>query len=178
MQIIKLLLLALFTLSCQSKDNVASTPQVKEVAYFSPTEVVATLNALVAIIDWPEDTVSYQKNLSVNLESARKLMLPLHPLWDEKIAEVAAEMHTWDKAKIQGIIDNCQKKCECDFYQEAHDKNAVLMEDSNPELKKLADLRFQKTKESSLQCLQNMGSIQNLLKYLKAEQKNYEAPST
>ena len=178
MQVIKLFILSLLVLSCQSKENIASTPQVREAPYFNPGEVVATLNALVAIIDWPGETVPYQKNLAVDLEAARKLMLPLHPLWDEKIAEVAAQMHTWDKTKIQGIIETCQKKCECDFYQEAHDKNAVLMENSNPDLKKLADLRFQKTKESSLQCLQNMGSIQNLLNYLRAEQKNYEAPST
>lgn len=170
--------LLLLLISCQSKETVVASPVVKgETIYFSPEEVLTTLNVLVAIIDWPADTIGHQKNLMVNSESAKKLMLPLHPLYDEKVSEVAGLIPGWDKDKVVSVISNCAKKCECDFYQEVLDRNPQLLENAIPELKNFAGQKIIKTKESVLACLQNMSSIQILLNYLRDEQKNYEAES-
>lgn len=175
--IIRLGVLLLLFISCESKESIVASPVKGEVPYFSPEEVVSTLNVLVAIIDWPQDTNSHQKNLMVNVESAQKLMLPLHPLYDEKVSEVAGLIPGWDKNKIVTTISGCAKKCECDFYQEVLDRNPHLLENAIPELKNFAGQKIIKTKEGVLTCLQNMSSIQNLLNYLRAEQKNYEADS-
>ncbi|MBA2403594.1 MAG: hypothetical protein H0V66_02395 [Bdellovibrionales bacterium] len=172
--VIKSLLLLIIVVSCNSKEAV--DPLVKgETVYFPPQEVIATLNALVAIIDWPQDTIQHQKNLSVTAESATKLMLPLHPIWDEKVDEVSMEMPNWDKVKITSMISECAKRCECDFYQEVLTRYPAILEKAGPELKGFAGLKIQRTKEATLACLQNMSSIQNVLKYLTSEQKNYDA---
>lgn len=175
--IIKLLCLSFLTLSCQNEERIANPPPKKQTPFFATSEVVATLNALVAIIDWPKETLEHQKNLSVDLETARKLMLPLHPLWDEKIAEVAYEMPSWDEKKIKNVVNGCAKKCECDFYKEVLDKNPTLI-DSSPGLKVLGEFKFDRTKETLFQCLREMPSVQKLLQHLQVEKKNYEAEST
>jgi len=161
--------------SCNSKE--ASAPAIKGEVYFTPQEVIMGLNALVTIIDWPADTVQHQKNLVVTPEDAKKLMLPLHPLWDEKVNEVASLMPDWDLAKINALIAGCAKKWEGDFYQEVLYRQPSILENSGPELKNFAGLKLQKTKEASLNCLQNMPSLQNLLIYLNKEYKNFEGES-
>lgn len=175
--IIRIGLLLVLIVSCNSKEA-AVDPLVKgETAYFSPHEVVSALNALVAIIDWPQDTTSIQKNLSVTPVLAKQLMLPLHPIWDDKVNEVAMEILEWDKAKITSMVLECAKKCECDFYHEVLDRNPAILEKAGPELKTFAGLRVDKTKEATLSCLQNMPSVQNLFTYLNQEKKKYEADS-
>jgi hypothetical protein len=140
--------------------------------YFSPEEVVAATNVFTAIIDWPEDTVEYQKNLIVDPESAKTLILPLHPLWDEKIAEIASQIPTWDQSKISNVSTNCLKKCECDFYQEVLDRNPELNQ------KSFAGLKIQKTKADVLNCLKHMPSLQKIRAYLEKERKDYETKLT
>ena len=175
--LISLGLLLALVVCCNSKEAVNNSHVKGERTYFSPHEVISVLNALVAIIDLPQDTLPHQKNLSVTPEMAKRLMLPLHPLWDEKVDEVAMEIPNWDKTKIQTTILECSKKCECDFYQEVLDRHPTLLDSSGPELKNFAGLKVQKTKEATLSCLENMSSIQNLLSYLNREQKNFEAES-
>lgn len=145
--------------------------------YFSPSEVIATINVLVAIIDWPQDTLQQQTNLSIDMELARKLMLPLHPIWDEKIDEVALQMPSWDKDRINAIASTCSQKCECDFYQEVFDRNQAIQELAGVDIGNFAEKRPPKTKESILKCLQTMPSIQNVLTYLNKEKQNYESGS-
>ena len=175
MRVTSFILFSSLLFSCQSKEQKLASSQKGEAEYFSPTEVIAALNALVAIIDWPQETTQQQKNLSVNLESAKQLMLPLHPLWDEKVSEAAMEMPNWDEAKIQAVVGNCVKTCECDFYQEVLDKNPMILETS-PKFKVLSEMKYVKTKEAVLECMQKMVSIQKLLTYLRKEQSAYQAP--
>lgn len=175
--VIRLGLLLLLIVSCNSKEEASVNPIKGETLYFPPHEVISALNALVAIIDWPQDTLQHQKNLSITPEQATKLMLPLHPIWDAKVDEVALEIPTWDKTKITTMISECTKKCECDFYQEVLDRHPAILDKAGPELKSFAGSKVQKTKEGILNCLQNMPSIQNLLVHLNSEKKNYEAES-
>ena len=175
--VIRIGLLLLLIVSCNSQEATID-PLVKgDPIYFPPHEVVSALNALVAIIDWPQDTTSIQKNLSVTPVQAKKLILPLHPVWDEKVNEVAMEILDWDKAKVASNVLDCSKKCECDFYHEVLDRNPVILEKAGPELKTFAGVRVDKTKEATLKCLQAMPSVQNLFVYLNLEQKKYEAES-
>lgn len=173
--IFKFTFLILFTISCQSQETQVASPQSGDAPYFSPSEVIATINSLMAIIDWPAETVSHQKNLMVTPEVAKKLMLPIHPLWDEKISEVAQLISTWDQKKIAATVGECAKRCECEFYQEVLDRNSDLLESGNADLKNLAGLKIIKTKESILNCMQSMPSIQKTLEFLQKEVKNYEA---
>lgn len=175
--VIRLGLLLLLLVGCESKDTSVVSPSRGETPYFSPEEVVGTLNALVAIIDWPQDTLSHQKNLQINLEAAQKLMLPLHPLYDDKVSEVAALIPVWDKTKVSEILSSCAKTCQCEFYQEVLDRHPQILENALPDLKKFAGQKLFKSKDSVMNCLQNMSSIQKVLDYLKAEQKHYEADS-
>jgi len=145
--------------------------------YFTPDEIIATLNVLVAIIDWPQDTIQNQTNLAINPELAHKLVLPLHPIWDEKINEIALQMTSWDKDRINAIASECVKKCQCDFYQEVLDRNQAIQELAGVDIKDFADRRPPKTKESILKCLQTMPSIQNVLTYLNKEMKSFESES-
>jgi hypothetical protein len=131
----------------------------------------------MAIIDWPTETVAHQKNLSLTPDVAKKLMLPVHPLWDEKVSEVAEQIPEWNESKISSNIGECSKRCECEFYQEVLDRNPDLLENGNADLKNLAGLKIVKTKESILKCMQEMPSIQKLLVFLQKEVKNYEADS-
>ncbi len=175
--VIKSLFILIFSLSCQWEDPKVISARKSNHPYFSTREVVTGLNALVAIVDWPEETLSIQKNLSVNPQLAQKLILPLHPIWDEKIMETAAEIPSWDQKKISSIISGCEKSCECIFYQEVLDRNPDLLEQSSVELKNLAGLKIIKTKEKILKCLDSMPSLQKLLDYLKNQQKIYESDS-
>lgn len=154
-----------------------ASPQPGDAPYFTPSEVIATINAFMAIIDWPAETVSHQKNLTITPDVAKKLMLPLHPLWDEKISEVAQVISDWDQSKIASTVGECAKKCECEFYQEVLDRNPDLLESGNPDLKNLAGLKIIKTKESILNCMQAIPPIQKLVEFLQKEVKNYEADS-
>ena len=157
--------------SCKSNEtSIATLKSGGE--YFSPEEVISATNALTAIIDWPEDTIEHQKNLIVDPESAKTLILPLHPLWDEKVAEVASQIPTWDQSKISNVSTNCLKKCECDFYQEVLDRNPDLNQ------KSFAGLKVQKTKVDVLNCLKNMPSLQKIRAYLDKERKDYETKVT
>lgn len=153
------------------------SPQTGDAPYFSPSEVIATINALMAIIDWPNETISHQKNLSVTPDSAKKLMLPIHPLWDEKISEVAQMISEWDQKKIASTIGECTKRCECEFYQEVLDRNPDLLESGNQDLKNLAGMKIVKSKESILGCMQTMPQLTKVLEFLQSEVKNYEADS-
>lgn len=177
MSVIKICFLILFTLSCNSQESKVASPQQGEAPYFSPTEVIATINALMAIIDWPTETISHQKNLSVTPDAAKKLMLPIHPLWDEKISEVAQMISEWDESKIKNTVGECAKRCECEFYQEVLDRNHDLLNNGNADLKNLAGQKIVKTKESILNCLGAIPPIQKLLEFLQKEVKNYEAES-
>jgi hypothetical protein len=158
--------------SCQSKETSTATPFKGDGEYFSPEEVISASIALTAIIDWPEDTIEHQKNLMINHESAKTLILPLHPLWDKKIAEVASQIPTWDQSKISDISHNCLKRCDCDFYQEVLDRNPDLNQNS------FAGLKIQKTKADVLNCLKNMPSLQKIRAYLEKERKDYEVKDT
>jgi hypothetical protein len=169
------LLFALVLTACQSKEKTVETKMAS--TYFAPDEVIATLNVLVAIIDWPQDTLQQQTNLSIDPELARKLMLPLHPIWDEKIDEVALQMPSWDKDRINALPSVCSQKCECDFYHEVLDRNQAIQELAGVEIRDFADRRPPKTKESILKCLQSMPSIQKVLMYLNKEKQNYESGS-
>lgn len=145
-----------------------------EAPYFTPQEVIAGLNLMMAIIDWPQDTINLQKNFMVSPEDAKKLILPLHPLWDEKVGEVAAQMSDWDKAKLTHMISECTKRCDCEFYL------AIL--DRHPEIASrisfnLAGQNIQKTKSDHLNCLRNIPSLQKLIAFLEEEKKNFEAGS-
>jgi hypothetical protein len=175
--IIRIGLLLVLIVSCNSYETTVDPLVKRETVYFPPTEVVSALNALVAIIDWPAETTAIQKNLSVTPSLAKKLMLPLHPIWDEKVNEVAMEILDWDKAKITSSVLNCSLKCECDFYHEVLDRNPAILEKAGPELKTFAGVRVDKTKEATLKCLQSMPSVQNILTHLNLEQKKYEAES-
>lgn len=157
--------------SCKSNETSIATLK-SGAEYFSPEEVIAATNALTAIIDWPEDTIEHQKNLIVDPESAKTLILPLHPLWDEKVAEVASQIPKWDQSKISNVRTNCLKKCECDFYQEVLDRNPGLNQ------KSFAGLKIQKTKADVLNCLKNMPSLQKIRAYLEKERKDYETKVT
>lgn len=148
-----------------------------EAEYFSPHEVISGLNVLMAIIDWPQDTLQHQKNFMVSPEAAKTLILPLHPLWDEKVEEVASQMRSWDKIKISNITADCLKRCDCEFYQAVFDRHPEVLETSGVELKNLVGLREQKNKADLLNCLKDIPSIQKLLSYLEKEKKNYEAES-
>lgn len=176
--IIRLGVLLLLFISCHPKEVEVASPVKREAPYFSPEEVVTTLNALVAIIDWPEATVGHQKNLNVTPESAQKLILPLHPLYDEKVGEVAAQISSWDKTKVNSTLNECSKNCTCEFYQEVLDRNPQILEAAIPELKNFAGTKILKTKESVLKCLDQLPPVQNLLGYLNQERKNYEADSS
>lgn len=161
--------------SCQKKEPLVESRLATN--YFPPSEVVSALNVLVAIIDWPEDTLQQQTNLSVTPDLARKLILPLHPIWDEKVNEVALQMTSWDKSRINAIPSECAKKCECDFYQEVLDKNQAIQELAGVELKDFIGQRPIKAKENILKCLAAMPSIQNILNYLNKEKKQFESDS-
>lgn len=152
-----------------------TSPKQGEAPYFSPAEVIATINALMAIIDWPTETIAHQKNLSVTPDRAKKLMLPIHPLWDEKISEVAHLISDWDEMKIKNIVGECARRCECEFYQEVLDRNPDLLQNGNADLKNLAGLKIIKTKGSVLNCMGAMPPIQKLLEFLQKEVKNFEA---
>ena len=173
--ILRFSFLLLLTISCNSQETKVASPQQGEAPYFSPSEVIATINALMAIIDWPVDTVSHQKNLSVTPDMAKKLMLPVHPLWDEKISEVAQLISEWDETKIKNTVGECAKRCECEFYQEVLDRNPDLLESGNQDLKNLAGQKIIKTKESILNCLSAIPPLQKVLEFLQKEVKNYEA---
>jgi hypothetical protein len=171
----RIFFLIFLTFSCNSQETKVASSQPGEATYFSPTEVIATINSLMAIIDWPLETVSHQKNLSVTPDAAKKLMLPIHPLWDDKISEVAQMISEWDEAKIKTTVGECAKRCECEFYQEVLDRNPDLLQEGNPDLKNLAGLKIIKTKESILNCMGAIPPIQKLLEFLQKEVKNYEA---
>lgn len=175
--ILRVGLLLLLTISCNSQETKVASSPAGEAPYFTPTEVIATLNALMAIIDWPTETVSLQKNLAVTPDTAKKLMLPVHPLWDEKVSEMAEQIPGWDQKKIASTIAGCEKKCECEFYQEVLDRNSDLLEAGNQDLKNLAGFKIVKTKDSILKCMREMPSIQKVLDFLQKEMKNYEADS-
>lgn len=175
--ILKFGLLALLSISCNSQETKVASPQSGEATYFTPSEVISTINALMAIIDWPTETIAHQKNLAITPDSAKKLMLPIHPLWDEKVSEVAEQIPGWNESKIASTIAECAKRCECEFYQEVLDRNPDLLENGNADLKNLAGLKIVKTKDSILKCMQEMPSLQKILEFLQKEVKNYEADS-
>lgn len=175
--IIRFGVLLLLFISCHPKEIEVASPVKREAPYFSPEIIVSTLNALVAIIDWPEATKAHQKNLNVTPETAQKLILPLHPLYDEKINEVAAQIPGWSKDKVVSTLNECQSKCHCEFYQEILDRHPQILENAIPELKNFAGSKIVKSKESVLKCLEQLPSVQDLLKYLDQERKNYEADS-
>lgn len=175
--VLRAYLLMVLLFSCQSEETIKAPVVKGESPYFTTNEVVLALNALVATIDWPQDTVPIQKNLSIDPESAKKLILPLHPIWDEKIMEVASEIPTWGEDKIKAVISDCSKKCECEFFQEVLDRNPAILENGSVELKNLAGLKVIKSKETTLKCFENLPSLQKILDHLRSQLKNFESES-
>jgi hypothetical protein len=141
---------------------------------FTYHEVVAASNALVAIIDWPEDTVALQKNLQITPDTAKKLMNPLHPLWDLKIDEISNSMATWDVVKITELNATCDVSCECEFLVEAIEKRPEILQ-RVPDLKMLSERKLQRTKQSTLSCTEKSVPLQKIISFLMVEQKKYEA---
>jgi len=166
-------LVLLILLGCnssnQNKTSVAPT--------FSRSEVVGALNALTAIVDWPQETKQVQTNLNLSPQDAQKLISPLHPLWDEKLTEAALEMQGWSKEQVKSITDKCAASCECDFYQLALEKHPETLQDASEELKSFAGLKFAKAKSQVLNCLDKLPPLGNILKYLHDEAKKFEAES-
>lgn len=175
--LIRASLFLFFLVSCQSQENPNPSSVKAEAEYFSPEEVIAGMNVLVAIIDWPQDTISQQMNIMVNPDTAKTLILPLHPLWDEKIEEVASQIPTWNKTKSTIVVSECAKRCDCDFYQAVLDRHPEVLEKAGLALKDFAGLKIQKNKADVLNCLKVLPSLQKLRSYLEKEKKNYEAGS-
>lgn len=168
---------ALFILlaSCNAKEKSASSKG--EAPYFSPNEVVSALNVLTAIIDWPKDTITHQKNFLITPESAQKLILPLHPLWDQKVEEVALEVAKWDKVKITYMATSCWKRCDCSFYQEILDRHPEIVKKLGVKEEDLAGFKAQRAKIDFSNCSQDMPPLQKLFQFLEKEQKDYQAES-
>jgi hypothetical protein len=174
--IIRTSLFILLLVSCQSQEITPASNKAGT-EYFTPEEVIAGMNALVAVIDWPRETIEYQMNIRITPDEAKTLILPLHPLWDEKIEEVASQIPSWSKTKSSTVVAECAKRCDCDFYQAVLDRHPEVLEKAGLALKDFAGLKIQKNKADVLNCLKEMPSIQKLLTYLEKEKKNYEAGS-
>lgn len=150
---------------------------VSEAPYFSVREVLSASIALTAIIDWPAETVGLQKNLNISPDDARNLMLPVHPLWDEKGAEVLAQMPAWDSSKLKSLEAECKQYCECDFYLDLISRHPEILQGANSALVSFSKLSYVKSKSEVLRCLQSLPSIQNIVTFLKQELPKYKADS-
>lgn len=170
----KHLLLLLLFLACHPRE--VEGPPVQQGPYFSPAQVITALNLMSAIIDYPAETSAEQKNFNVNAEQAKKLILPLHPLYDEKVNETYGAMANWDKEKLSSTTAACVQTCTCDFYQEVFSRFPDLLE-KNPDMRGFAGSKFTKTLDQVQKCLQNAASIQPLLEHLHKEKSRYEADS-
>jgi hypothetical protein len=173
-KLIFVLLLAVLS-SCQ--DKTTEVKPVTDTPYFSPREVLAGSLALTAMIDWPKETTGLQKNLNITPEEAQTLMLPMHPLWDEKGAEVLAQMSNWDKTKVQAIENECKRFCECDFYLDLISRHPEILSGADPAFIAFSKIKYIKEKADILRCLDSLPSVQNVLNYLKKELTNYQADS-
>ena len=172
---LKHLILLIFIVACHPREVEGPPPQ-QAGPYFSPILVVTSLNLMSAIIDYPTETLTEQKNFNINADQAKKLILPLHPIYDEKVNEVYGEMVGWDKEKFNSNTSSCSQTCTCDFYQDIFSRFPDLLE-KNPDMRSFAGSKMTRTLEQIQKCLQTSPSLQPLLEYLHKEKSRYEADS-
>jgi len=168
--LIRITFLLLLLVSCNSKENGASAGK-SETPYFSPNEVISAFNVLTAIIDWPKDTTLEQKNFLITPESAQKLILPLRPLWDQKVEEIGLEMTKWDKVKITYMANSCWKRCDCSFYQEIINRHPEIVKNSGVSKDGIAGFQAQRVKIDFKNCSRDMPPLEKLFQFLEKEKK-------
>jgi len=169
--LIRITFLLLLLASCNAKEKRGSSKG--EAPYFSPNEVVSAFNVLTAIIDWPKDTTLEQKNFLITPEAAQKLIMPLRPLWDQKVEEVALEMAKWDKVKINYMANSCWKRCDCSFYQEIMNRHPEIIKTSGVSVEGIAGFKTQRVKLDFKNCSRDMPPLQKLFQFLEKEQDTH-----
>jgi hypothetical protein len=156
------LLFCLLYWSCANKQ-----PTPKAGSSFPREQVVAASNLLLVIQDWPQSTQELQQRYGIGPVMARRLSLPLHPIWDEKIKQTSGELKQNPTALKHEVAD-CAASCSCDFYRQVLELNPSLMASFPLKYPLL-------TKEQRIACAKKVEVSQVLLKHLFEQLEQYEA---
>lgn len=171
--------LLLLLVSCSLPDlQKKSAPQVKYEGRenFTRNEVVAALNLLTLINDWPKLTSKLQAEHKISTELSSQLLYPLRPIWKETVKSTRDEAYTWNRTELRKIL-KCSKACECFFWYEIiADDQKLRVKFSKDEMQRMFEISKDRKLRSNAKCISSQKkNLPDILAYLKYRIGDYHS---